>query len=95
MTQPEPQSQIVSPRAKHSFARASLWAQTSFSFSSSLSCSISESLDLIGLLYPKRIEHENDDEDEKDKVLYFYPENDTPGCTIQACDLRDSLLRDI
>ena len=23
-------------------------------------------------------------------VLYFYPENDTPGCTIQACDLRDS-----
>jgi peroxiredoxin Q/BCP len=23
-------------------------------------------------------------------VLYFYPEDDTPGCTIQACDLRDS-----
>jgi thioredoxin-dependent peroxiredoxin len=23
-------------------------------------------------------------------VLSFYPENDTPGCTIQACDLRDS-----
>jgi thioredoxin-dependent peroxiredoxin len=23
-------------------------------------------------------------------VLYFYPEDDTPGCTRQACDLRDS-----
>lgn len=23
-------------------------------------------------------------------VLYFYPEDDTPGCTMQACSLRDS-----
>lgn len=23
-------------------------------------------------------------------VLYFYPEDDTPGCTIQACSLRDA-----
>ena len=23
-------------------------------------------------------------------VLYFYPKDDTPGCTKQACDLRDS-----
>jgi|SRR5919109_1789434 peroxiredoxin Q/BCP len=23
-------------------------------------------------------------------VLYFYPEDDTPGCTTQACGLRDS-----
>jgi thioredoxin-dependent peroxiredoxin len=22
-------------------------------------------------------------------VLYFYPKNDTPGCTSQACDVRD------
>ena len=22
-------------------------------------------------------------------VLYFYPRNDTPGCTAQACELRD------
>lgn len=22
-------------------------------------------------------------------VLYFYPEDDTPGCTAQACELRD------
>jgi peroxiredoxin Q/BCP len=25
----------------------------------------------------------------KKVVLYFYPRDDTPGCTIQACDLRD------
>lgn len=24
-------------------------------------------------------------------VLYFYPADDTPGCTAQACDFRDSM----
>ncbi len=24
-------------------------------------------------------------------ILYFYPKDDTPGCTIQACDFRDSI----
>ena len=23
-------------------------------------------------------------------VLYFYPKDDTPGCTAEACDLRDN-----
>jgi peroxiredoxin Q/BCP len=26
----------------------------------------------------------------KKVVLYFYPKDDTPGCTVQACDLRDN-----
>jgi peroxiredoxin Q/BCP len=26
-------------------------------------------------------------------VLYFYPKDDTPGCTTQACSLRDSFER--
>ena len=26
-------------------------------------------------------------------VLYFYPKDDTSGCTVQACDLRDALPR--
>jgi thioredoxin-dependent peroxiredoxin len=26
-------------------------------------------------------------------VLYFYPKDDTPGCTVQACDLRDAKPR--
>ena len=25
----------------------------------------------------------------KKLVLYFYPKDDTPGCTAEACDLRD------
>ena len=29
----------------------------------------------------------------KPVVLYFYPKNDTPGCTVQACDFRDKLAR--
>jgi thioredoxin-dependent peroxiredoxin len=24
-------------------------------------------------------------------ILYFYPADDTPGCTVQACDFRDTL----
>lgn len=27
----------------------------------------------------------------KKVVLYFYPKDDTPGCTTQACDLRDRM----
>ena len=27
---------------------------------------------------------------EKPLVLYFYPKDDTPGCTVQACGLRDA-----
>ena len=30
---------------------------------------------------------------EKTIILYFYPKDNTPGCTIQACDFRDSLKR--
>jgi thioredoxin-dependent peroxiredoxin len=26
-------------------------------------------------------------------VLYFYPKDDTPGCTQEACDFRDSITR--
>lgn len=26
-------------------------------------------------------------------ILYFYPKDDTPGCTTQACDFRDSFER--
>lgn len=29
----------------------------------------------------------------KKVVLYFYPKDDTPGCTAEACDLRDNYTR--
>lgn len=30
---------------------------------------------------------------EKNVVLYFYPRDNTPGCTTEACDFRDSLAQ--
>jgi peroxiredoxin Q/BCP len=27
----------------------------------------------------------------KHTLIYFYPKDDTPGCTTQACSLRDSI----
>lgn len=29
----------------------------------------------------------------KNVILYFYPKDDTPGCTREACDFRDNLKR--
>lgn len=29
----------------------------------------------------------------KKVVLYFYPKDNTPGCTLQACDFRDNMGR--
>lgn len=29
----------------------------------------------------------------KKVVLYFYPKDDTPGCTIEACSFRDNILK--
>jgi len=29
----------------------------------------------------------------KDVILYFYPKDDTPGCTKEACSFRDNLPR--
>ena len=26
-------------------------------------------------------------------VLYFYPKDDTPGCTVQACEFRDNIKK--
>ena len=32
-----------------------------------------------------------DFQNKKNVVLYFYPKDDTPGCTVQACGFRDSI----
>ncbi len=39
------------------------------------------------------IEHSLADYRGKRVILYFYPKDDTSGCTTQACDLRDALPR--
>lgn len=35
-------------------------------------------------------EHQLKDYEGKKLVIYFYPKDDTPACTAQACDLRDN-----
>jgi peroxiredoxin Q/BCP len=34
--------------------------------------------------------HKLSDYKGKKVVLYFYPKDDTPGCTVEACEFRDS-----
>ena len=29
----------------------------------------------------------------KPYLIYFYPKDDTPGCTKEACDIRDNFAR--
>ena len=31
------------------------------------------------------------DDQGRNIVLYFYPKDDTPGCTIEACSFRDNI----
>jgi thioredoxin-dependent peroxiredoxin len=42
-------------------------------------------------------QHSLEDYEGKYLVLYFYPKDDTPGCTKEACDFRDHIgsLRDL
>lgn len=35
----------------------------------------------------------SDFKDKKNVVLYFYPKDDTPGCTKEACSFRDDLTK--
>ena len=37
--------------------------------------------------------HKLSDYEGRNVVLYFYPKDDTPGCTKEACDFRDTLPR--
>lgn len=39
------------------------------------------------------ISHQLNDYSGQWVVLYFYPKDDTPGCTTQACDFRDAVKR--
>ena len=37
--------------------------------------------------------HKLSDYEGRPVVLYFYPKDDTPGCTAEACAFRDNLVR--
>jgi peroxiredoxin Q/BCP len=34
--------------------------------------------------------HRLSDQSDRWTILYFYPKDDTPGCTVEACEFRDS-----
>lgn len=38
-------------------------------------------------------QHSLDDYREQWLVLYFYPKDDTPGCTTEACEFRDDIFK--
>ncbi len=44
---------------------------------------------LIALRDAEGIEHRSDQLGGKSLVLFFYPKDDTPGCTLEACAFRD------
>ena len=39
------------------------------------------------------VQHQLSDYEGSWVILYFYPKDDTPGCTTQACDFRDAVKR--
>jgi peroxiredoxin Q/BCP len=45
---------------------------------------------LIALQDQEGVERRSDQLDGKPLVLFFYPKDDTPGCTIEACAFRDN-----
>lgn len=44
----------------------------------------------FNLLDQNEKEHSLDDLKGKTTLIYFYPKDETPGCTVQACSLRDN-----
>ena len=47
----------------------------------------------INLSDQNSIQHQLSDYEGSWVILYFYPKDDTPGCTTQACDFRDAVKR--
>ncbi len=57
------------------------------------SLTIGENAPGFTLTDQKGIQHSLSDYKGKYVVLYFYPKNDTPGCTKEACNFRDDLSK--
>ena len=47
---------------------------------------------LVALRDQDRTERRSDQLDGKALVLFFYPKDDTPGCTMEACAFRDNYV---
>ena len=71
-------------------------ARCCLGFGISCSCPVAKALasgdpaPLIALLDQDAVERRSDQLGGRSLVLFFYPKDDTPGCTMEACAFRDS-----
>ena len=64
-----------------------------FSWAVNASLEVGDTAPSFSLEDQNSLTHQLGDYTGKWVVLYFYPKDDTPGCTTQACDFRDAVKR--
>jgi len=64
-----------------------------FSWAVNASLEVGDTAPSFSLKDQNNLTHQLGDYTGKWVVLYFYPKDDTPGCTTQACDFRDAVKR--
>ena len=64
-----------------------------FSFASLAQLKVGSKAPNFNLSDQNSIQHQLSDYEGSWVILYFYPKDDTPGCTTQACDFRDAVKR--
>ena len=64
-----------------------------FSFASLAQIKVGSKAPNFTLSDQNSIQHQLSDYQGSWVILYFYPKDDTPGCTTQACDFRDAVKR--
>ena len=64
-----------------------------FSFASLAQIKVGSTAPNFTLSDQNSIQHQLSDYEGSWVILYFYPKDDTPGCTTQACDFRDAVKR--
>ncbi|MDQ5943430.1 MAG: thioredoxin-dependent peroxiredoxin [Patescibacteria group bacterium] len=56
-----------------------------------MSLNVGDNAPQFNLLDQSEKEHSLDELKGKTTLIYFYPKDETPGCTAQACSLRDNI----
>ena len=64
-----------------------------FSFATLAQIKVGSEAPNFNLSDQNSIQHQLSDYEGSWVILYFYPKDDTPGCTTQACDFRDAVKR--
>lgn len=64
-----------------------------FSFSANAALEVGQNAPDFRLVDQNNKTHTLDDYSEQWLIVYFYPKNDTPGCTKEACNFRDDFYQ--